>query len=176
MSDQPYSRRTFLQQGISLAAGLPFALHLGHGQTVPNDNKTTVAAKTARTDTRVAVVRCRGYGPEVSAALAQCFDLLGGIRSLVANKTVTAKVNLTGTNFAPFLNRPVGETYMTHFSTVLALGTLLFQAGAKRLRFVESTQSKSKLESSLSFADWDLKALEALGKVEFENTRNLGNG
>ena len=53
---------------------------------------------------------------------------------------------------------------------------LLFEAGARRVRLVESTQSKSPLQGSLGFARWDLKALEALGKVEFENTRNLGHG
>jgi uncharacterized protein (DUF362 family) len=93
---------------------------------------------------------------------------------LVRGKTVTVKVNLTGTNFAPYLGRPVGETFMTHYATAQALGSLLFEAGARRVRFVESTQSKSSLETSLDYADWDVKALQALGKVEFENTRNLG--
>jgi len=43
--------------------------------------------------------------------------LLGGIGSLVKGKTVTIKINLTGTNFTPFLDRPVGETFMTHEAT-----------------------------------------------------------
>lgn len=105
---------------------------------------------------------------------AKCFDLLGGIGSLVKDKTVTVKINLTGTDFSQFLGRPVGETFMTHYDTALALGALLFANGAKRVRLVESTQSKSKLQGSLVFADWDARVLEALGKVEFENTRNLG--
>src|SRR5258707_4089925 len=109
--------------------------------------------------------------------MEKCFDRLGGIGSLVKNKTVTVKLNLTGTDFRPFMdNRPVGETYMTHYATALALGKILFAAGAKRVRFVESTQSKSTLAATLNLADWDVKALEALGKVEFENTRNLGTG
>jgi uncharacterized protein (DUF362 family) len=122
----------------------------------------------------VAIAQCRTYGPEVRRALGECFDLLGGIGSLVKNKTVTVKINLTGTDFKSFLDRPVGETYMTHYDTVLALGSLLFEAGAKRVRFVESTQSKSSLGGTLSLADWDVKALSGLGQVEFENTRNLG--
>ena len=32
------------------------------------------------------------------------------------------------------------------------------------------------LESTLAAAGWDVPALSALGKVEFENTRNLGCG
>ncbi len=129
-----------------------------------------------RSDAKVALVQCRTYGPEVRTALARCFDLLGGIGSLVKAKTVTVKINLTGTDFKPFLDRPVGETYMTHYSTVLALSSLLLEAGARRVRLVESTQSKSELGATLALADWDLRRLESLGPVEFENTRNLGRG
>jgi uncharacterized protein (DUF362 family) len=32
------------------------------------------------------------------------------------------------------------------------------------------------LEATLADAQWDVKALQALGRVEFENTRNLGTG
>jgi len=74
------------------------------------------------------------------------------------------------------MGRPVGETYMTHYATALALASSLFAAGARRVRFVESTTSRADLAASLGFADWDVKALEALGAVEFENTRNLGKG
>ena len=42
------------------------------------------------------------------------------------------------------------------------------------MRFVESTQSRATLKSTLTLADWDLSALVSLGTVEFENTRNLG--
>ena len=119
---------------------------------------------------------CRTYGPQVRAALDCCFDLLGGIGGLVKNKTVTLKINLTGTNFAPYLNRPVGETYMTHPDTASALVSALFAAGARRVRLVESTQSKSELGGSLALAEWDVRGLAALGKVEFENSRNLGAG
>jgi len=122
------------------------------------------------------MVPCRSYGPEVKEAMAKSFDMLGGIGSLVKNKTVTVKLNLTGTDFSNFMDRPVGETFMTHYATALALSSLLFEAGAKRIRFVESTTSRSDLTGSLSMADWDLKALTALGPVEFENTRNLGKG
>ena len=65
---------------------------------------------------------------------------------------------------------------MTHFSTALALCAALFGAGAKRVRIVESTQSRSPLEGTLALAGWDVKALQGLGDLEFENTRNLGAG
>ncbi len=44
------------------------------------------------------------------------------------------------------------------------------------MRFVESTTSRAQLESTLAIGDWDVNELLALGKVEFENTRNLGLG
>lgn len=128
-----------------------------------------------RANAKVGIVSCKTYGPAVKPALKDCFDLIGGIQKLVRNKTVTVKLNLTGTNFSPYLGRPVGETYMTHSDTVMALTALLVDAGAKRIRYVESTQSKAPLEGSLELADWDTKALSNMGKVEFENTRNLGS-
>lgn len=171
MKTHDLSRRDFIQRSIALAAGAPLALKFGQfGLPAAESLRPSTARGT------VAIVPCKTYGPEVRPALEKCFDLLGGIGSLVKNKTVTVKLNLTGTDFRPFLNRPVGETFMTHYATAFALASSLFAAGAKRVRFVESTQSTAALESSLDLADWDIKALSALGKVEFENTRNLGLG
>jgi uncharacterized protein (DUF362 family) len=177
MKTKPFSRREFLGQSIAFAAGAPLAFACARGSLFAAEAKAAPdPLRSRRSDGKVSIVQCRSYGPELSAALAQSFDLLGGIGSLVKDKTVTVKLNLTGTNFQPFLDRPVGETFMTHYASALALGKLLFAAGAKRVRFVESTQSRAELDSSLALADWDVKALESLGKVEFENTRNLGKG
>ena len=182
MKTSRFTRRNFLRNSLSLAAGAPLALRFAstgllaaESALAPGTAKAGLSRGT-RAGAKVAIVRCRSYGPEVRAALEKSFDLLGGLGSLVKNKTVTAKLNLTGTNFTPYLDRPVGETYMTHYATAMALATSLFAAGAKRVRFVESTQSRAELASSLSLADWDVNALETLGKVEFENTRNLGTG
>ncbi len=179
MNTHTCTRRAFLRWGAALTATAPLGLTCGRSSLFAAETPAAsakVATTRRHTDAKVAIARCTGYGPEVRAALAQCFDLVGGIGALVKNKTVTVKLNLTGTNFVPFLGRPVGETYMTHFSTAAALASLLFDAGAKRVRLVESTQSKAALETTLGFADWDVKALSALGTVEFENTRNLGKG
>ncbi len=123
---------------------------------------------------RVAVVRCGGYGREVRAALDASFDALGGIGRLVKDKTVTVKLNLTGSNFAAILGRPVGESYMTHPATVMALVAALSDAGARRVRLVESTNLRRPLERTLVDAGFDVNALQALGRVEAEDTRNLG--
>ncbi len=127
-------------------------------------------------DTRVAIGACTSYDKQaVRASLKQCFDQLGGIGGLVKGKSVTVKVNLTGTIFEDFLGRPVGETFMSHFSTGFALAQLLMEAGATRIIFAESPQSTDKLESNLISAHWDLKDMEGLGKITYENTRNLGS-
>jgi uncharacterized protein (DUF362 family) len=169
-----HDRRAFLRLGATLAAGLPLSKAFVRA-AMAADAAQLVGAPTVAAG-KVAIVGCKGYGTEIKTALKKTFDHLGGIGWLVKNKTVTVKLNLTGTNFAPFLGRPVGETYMTHDATALALGTILFESGASRVRFVESTNSRSRLENTLALADWDVNALLALGKVEFENTRNLGLG
>ncbi len=179
MKTKAFSRRTFIQHGFALAAGAPLALTCARNGLLAADmagGPIPAAPLPRHPDAKVAIVPCRTYGPEVRPALEKCFDLLGGIGSLVKDKTVTVKLNLTGNSANPLLGRPVGETYNTHYDTALALGSLLFAAGAHRVRFVESTQSRSRLEATLAEHAWDVPALSALGKVEFENTRNLGLG
>ena len=178
MKTRTYSRRAFIQQGFALAAGAPLAFTCARNGLLAAEvaGAASQASRSLQSSAKVAIVSCRTYGPEVRPALEKCFDLLGGIGSLVKNKTVTVKLNLTGTSAKSLLGRPVGETYTTHYSTAMALGSLLFAAGARRVRFVESTQSRNGLESTLTEYAWDVPALSALGKVEFENTRNLGQG
>lgn len=127
-----------------------------------------------RSAAKVAIVRCRGFGGEVHAALPKALDLLGGIGSLVRGKTVTVKLNLTGSNFDPLFGRPVGDSYMTHPDSAMALAKSLFAAGARRVRMVESTQRVQALEATVAEAGWDVRGFEGLGRVEWENTRNLG--
>jgi uncharacterized protein (DUF362 family) len=179
MKTKTFSRRSFLQQSITLAASAPLASLCARAGLLAAANAAVPGATTLASQrgvAKVAIVPCRSYGPEVRPALEKCFDLLGGVGWLVKDKTVTVKLNLTGSDFKPILGRPVGETYMTHPTTAMALGSLLLAAGARRVRFVESTQRRDGLESTLSAAGWDVPALTALGKVEYENTRNLGEG
>ena len=179
MKTKSFSRRAFIQHGFALAAGAPLAFTCARTGLLAAEiarEPTPAPPRSRHSNAKVAIVPCRAYGPEVRPALEKCFDLLGGLGSLVRNRTVTVKLNLTGNSAKPFLGRPFGETYTTHYTTALALGSLLFAAGARRVRFVESTQSRDRLESTLAEAGWDVPALAALGKVEFENTRNLGQG
>jgi uncharacterized protein (DUF362 family) len=163
----PVTRRAFLAQTAALAAATPFAGSLA--SLVARAGTPSAGAA------KVSIVSCRNYQPgTVDAAFRKGLDLIGGIGSLVKDRTVTVKLNLTGTNFGQFLGRPVSETYMTHPATATALASALFAAGARRVRFVECTNSRADLESTLALADWDVRSLSALGQVEFENTRNLG--
>src|SRR4029078_12810239 len=73
------------------------------------------------------------------------------------------------------MNRPVGETYMTHFATVHSLVALLFAAGARRVRIVESIGNATPLAATQVEGGWDLTALGALGPMAYENTRNKGS-
>jgi len=164
-----FTRRDFLRLGATLAVGAPLA-----GPWFRAWGQQAAAPLQAGSKAAVGIVSCKTYGPEVKAALRQCFDLIGGVENLVRNKTVTIKINLTGGDFANFLDRPVGETYMTHSATALALVSLLFDAGATRARIVEALPVRTNLQEGLVKAGWDVNAFTALGKVEFENTRNLG--
>jgi uncharacterized protein (DUF362 family) len=153
-------------------------LQLGAGAVLGTACRAAFGAEDSprRLGARVSIVSCRDYGPALRAALDRSFDLLGGIGHLVRDKTVTVKINLTGSDFRPILRRPVGESFMTHPATVMALTTALFAAGARRVRLVESTNLRQPLEKTLVQAGFDVNALMALGRVEVEDTRNLGLG
>jgi len=96
---------------------------------------------------------------------------------LVAGKTVAVKVNLVGNVRQETLGKPARRTYQVHPSVVLALTELLDRAGARRIRFLESTHQAEPIDRYLRAAGWDLDALTARKTpVEFEDTRNLGKG
>ncbi len=128
-------------------------------------------------DAKVAIVPCKSYGPAVEPAFTKAFDLLGGIGRLVKGKTVTVKVNLTmSRQFVTIQGRPPGETYISHCDTVMALCAVLFREGARRVRIVESFPNSKPFEEALADAGWDAPNLLRLGRIELENTRNLGVG
>ncbi len=163
------SRRYFLRAGVAAACTGALA--------TPAKEPAARLGPGFRSAARVAIIPCKTYEVKtVKADMARALDLLGGIGKLVRNKTVTVKINLTGCNFPNHLGRPVGETYMTHPATALALTALLLEGGARRVRLVESTTSRSDLETTLRLCDWPLSDFSGLGPVEFENTRNLGKG
>ena len=167
------SRRSFLRLGLGIAAGTPLLLSESCGSSSnpvqPPPPPTALS--------QVAIVSCTDYSSSVQTALGRAFSLLGGIGTLVNGKTVTVKINLTNDGrFENQFGRPPGESFITHGSTAIALAALLFQNGAQKVRFIDSVGFLSPLSDILTMAQWDVNTLLALGNVELENTRNLGNG
>jgi uncharacterized protein (DUF362 family) len=124
----------------------------------------------------VAVARCRSYDEDLVAALDTMFQQIGGLDRLVKNKTVTVKLNLTGSPGLRFQGRPLGVTHYSHPKTVGAMTHLMGRAGARRIRFVESAWATAgPLEEYLLESGWNVRTLRsAAPNVEFENTNALG--
>jgi uncharacterized protein (DUF362 family) len=164
--NQGMSRREFLRGAVAGAS----ALGLG--------GAGLLAAAPRSPSSPVSIARCQAYDfPAVLEQLRTMMDQLGGLRPLVAGKTVCLKVNLTGDPRRQVLGLPASRTYHTHPHVVRAAAALLDQAGARRIRIVESTYQKGPLEDFFQSAGWDLAALSALSaKVEYEDTRNKGKG
>jgi uncharacterized protein (DUF362 family) len=126
----------------------------------------------------VAIAKCASYDEDVTAKLAAMFDQLGGLAPIVRGKTVTIKLNLTGSPGLRFMGKPLGVTHYTHPKLVGATAHLMGQAGAKRIRFVESAWGTGgPLEEYLLDSGWNVRQLLAAAPgVEFENTNALGKG
>ncbi|MCX6636214.1 MAG: DUF362 domain-containing protein [Acidobacteria bacterium] len=126
----------------------------------------------------VAVARHPAYDDELTAVLSKMFDQIGGLDRLVRGKTVTVKLNLTGSPALRVEGRPPGVTHYTHPRTAGAMAHLLGRAGARRIRFVESCWATSgPLEEYLLDSGWNVRTLiNAAPSVEFENTNALGKG
>ncbi len=124
----------------------------------------------------VAVAKCPAYDDDVVVRLATLFDQVGGIAPLVRNKTVTIKLNLTGSPSLRYSGQALGITHYVHPRLVGACCHLLGRVGARRIRLVESCwASADPLEDYLLDAAWDVKTLtSAAPLVEFENTNVLG--
>jgi uncharacterized protein (DUF362 family) len=125
----------------------------------------------------VAIAKIASYDDDLTAALQKQFDQIGGAGKLVKNKTVTIKMNLTGSPGQRFQGKPLGSTHYTHPKTVMAMVHVLNSAGAKRIRLVESGfGTAAPLEEYLLDSGWNVRAIQSLGNVDFENTNFLGKG
>jgi len=158
------NRRELIQGLGAAAAGLYLA-------------PTRVFAATAAPTAPVAVARCSNYGPEVVATLATMFDQLGGLQKLVSGKTVAIKINVTGSSTQRFNGMTQGQTYWVNPQVLSATVHLLGNAGARRIRLLESpTSSKAHmLDEFLSQAGWRVSDFtSAASGVELENTNFAG--
>jgi uncharacterized protein (DUF362 family) len=125
----------------------------------------------------VAIARCASYTEDFVPILDKMFDQIGGLNRLVGNKTVTIKLNLTGSPGLRFQGKPLGVTHYSHPKTVGAMIHLMGRAGAKRIRLVESCWATAgPLEEYMLDSGWNVRTLQsAAPKVEFENTNAVGS-
>ena len=127
----------------------------------------------------VALARCRSYSPaELLPTMRGMFDQLGGLGRLVKGKTVAIKINLTGAPTYRLGYLPLEDTHYTHPHVIAAAAHLMAQAGARRIRVLESPWATADpMEEYLLRANWEPRdILGAAPNVEFENTNYLGAG
>jgi uncharacterized protein (DUF362 family) len=124
----------------------------------------------------VAIARCPDYGSALTPALKTMMDQLGGLRRLVGGKTVTIKINLTGSPTMRMGNIPAEHAQYTHPAVVGATVRLMGEAGARRIRIVEGCfSSADPLDEFMIDAGWDpAPLLNAASRVEMVNTNLLG--
>ena len=136
------------------------------------------AAETNAPAAPVSIAKCDSYDEDLTAKLGAMFDQLGGIGRLVAGKTVTVKVNMTGSPGQRVQGRAPAITHYTHPKLLGAAAHLIGRAGAKRVRFVESSWATAgPLEETMLDSGWNVRSLQsAFSGVEFENTNALGKG
>ncbi|MCS6954299.1 MAG: DUF362 domain-containing protein [Bryobacterales bacterium] len=125
----------------------------------------------------VAIARCTTYDRnQLVSVLSTLFDQLGGLERLVRGKTVTIKLNLTGSPALRVNGLPLGVTHYSHPNMVGAFAYLLGRAGARRIRFVESCWATAgPLEEYMLDAGWNVRQLKSAAPgIEFTNTNALG--
>ena len=124
----------------------------------------------------VSLAKCQSYDDDLTTVLGTMFDQLGGLGRVVKNKTVTVKLNLTGSPALKFQGRPLGVTHYSHPKMVGAVAHLLTKAGAKRVRFVESAWATAgPLEEYMLDSGWNVRQLKSIApSIVFENTNALG--
>jgi uncharacterized protein (DUF362 family) len=123
----------------------------------------------------VVVQQVPSYAEDLNSILSGMFDQLGGLRKLVNQKTVTIKLNLTGSPALRFQGRALGVTHYSHPKTVGSFVHLLGEAGAKRIRLVESAWGTGgPLGEYMLDAGWNVRSLQNAAKnVELVNTNSL---
>ncbi len=128
--------------------------------------------KAADSSPRVAIARCAAYNNLVYDSLQTMFDRLGGLSRLVNGKTVTIKVNLTGSPETRLNNTPVGNAQWVHWGVIGCTLALLGEAGARRIQLCESAgDTSTPLEAYFVRAGWDPSYfVNAAPNVQLVNT------
>ena len=170
-----FSRREFLGSSLG-AAGVLAAGRLSGAETPEKLYYPSVKLPSALPTAPVAIERCRSYDPAVlREKLDAAFNLIGGLKKLVGNKTVSIKINVTG-GPDKMANLPGYRTYQIHPNLLAALCAALDGAGARRMIVLESQYSAKSPEEVLAGGGWDIRAIQSAGgnRVTFQDTRNRG--
>ena len=159
-----FTRRDFLGSAALAAAGVTL---------VPR----AIASALQAPASRVAIGRCLDYNRQVTDVLGAMFDQLGGIAKLVNGKTVAIKLNMTGPTSMKMGDVPLDRAQWVHPQVIGSLVTLLGNAGARRVRLVESAPNGGKpLQDFMLEAGWKPQDLATAARVvDFENTNFLGS-
>jgi uncharacterized protein (DUF362 family) len=172
------TRRDVLARGLGtaglLAGGLPraWAAQLPASKPVRRPDQSAQAPALP-----VAIQRCESYEPQaLRRTLDEALNLIGGIKKLVENKTVTVKLNLTGGQAGKIGGLEPYQTYHDHPKMVAAVCASLCDAGAKRIILVESMYSLKPPEEFLADLGWNVREIKSAGgnRVEIIDTRNRG--
>lgn len=169
------TRRSVLAGGLAAAGCLATGFGSSGAASLSAENGTDRSGSAS--ESAVAICRCPSYKPaELRRALEHAFELIGGIKPLVENKTVTIKINLTGMEWKPVFGLPAQETYQTQPDSLAALCAILADCGARRMVVVENLYWEKPFEQVLIENGWDVKGIVAAGghRVTFEDTRNRG--
>jgi uncharacterized protein (DUF362 family) len=104
------------------------------------------------------------------------FDQLGGLDRLVKGKTVSIKLNTTGQLTDRLRGMPFGLAHWVHPDVIGSTVSLLGEAGARRIRLLESTLNPDRsLEAFMQEAGWNPRDFaSAAPHVEFEDTNYAG--
>ena len=167
-------RRQFLAAGLA-TAGAVATSRVSLGQSPQAAYYPKVKAGPAPTSP-VAIQRATSYDPAVlREKLDKAFDLIGGLKRLVSNKTVSIKINVTG-GPGKLGGLPGYETYQSNPNMLAALCAALDAAGAKQMTVLESQYSSKSPEEVLEGGGWDVRAIKSAGgnRVAFADTRNRG--
>ena len=161
MNCRKWSRRSFLATAAAAAA----TPRMARAQSAPS--------------APVALASCDNYHDgSLYWTMREMFDQVGGLGGLVRGKTVAMKLNLTGTTSSRLSGAPLELAQWVHPWLILALVQLMDEAGASRIRLLESVQdSVMSLPDFMQQAGWEpLHFVNNGRRVEFENTNYLGEG
>ena len=172
---QHFSRREFLVSSLGTAGVLAAG---GHSWAETAEKSTTLRSSCRRPSPppRSPSSAAAAYDP---AALREKLDaalnLIGGLKKLVGNKTVSIKINVTG-GPGKLADLPGYRTYQIHPNLLAALCAALDDAGARRMIVLESQYSAKSPEEVLAGGGWDIRAIQSAGgnRVTFQDTRNRG--